>query len=93
MIKANVTHAARQAMGRCIDCGAQDERTLSGKVCCAECAKKRNEFMRERIAIMKDLHRCPRCGKDIPKEWPYHTCKECLAKQKLRYRQRHPKNI
>lgn len=42
---------------RCVQCGAQDERTLGGKICCARCAAyhavRQIDYVRRRIANEK----------------------------------------
>ena len=45
-------YATLKEMHRCTRCGAKDERTLSGKINCAECAKRQSENAR-RHAVRK----------------------------------------
>ena len=39
--------ARLRAENRCVDCGKQTERTLSGKCLCEECAERRKRYGRE----------------------------------------------
>lgn len=83
---------------KCVTCGKQDERTLSGRVRCQACfdkykvhrtpksRKKRNEEnadKREWCAILKSLHACTRCGtKDKRTINGFATCTVCAAKHR-----------
>lgn len=90
---------------RCVCCGQQDERTLSGKVLCIKChnvqrsylerhrdeKKDRSAYNRERRRRLLEIGICPRCGKNhvAPKR---KNCAACLAKGQL-YREMRRKRV
>ncbi len=43
-----------KAEHRCTKCGQQDERTLSGRICCAACAEKVSEMQKARLRENKN---------------------------------------
>lgn len=56
----------RKSRHVCVQCQAQDDRTLSGKTLCADCAAKNQADMAARRERRKSEHLCVRCGKQTP---------------------------
>jgi hypothetical protein len=83
----------------CVYCLCQDAYTLAGRSACFDCAEKYAKRRKEkysaidRSAYRKELrqrhianHECTVCGKKLPQEYKYKTCKGCMAYNKLRQR-------
>lgn len=60
---ATLTYHRRKERHECANCGRQDERTLSGRAYCRECAQKEKETKREKYAEMRRENRCVKCGR------------------------------
>ena len=63
-------YAKRREANLCVQCGAQDDRTLSGKCMCQLCSEarrqqlrspKRKEYQRDTYQMLKDHHYCVSC--------------------------------
>lgn len=84
MIKMNSTQASRQAQQRCVECNAQDERTLSGKTRCAVCAARLSDRVKEKYKLRLKEGLCPSCG--APTDRPGRKlCSVCAEKNKKNY--------
>ena len=84
MIKMNSTQASRQAQHRCVECNAQDERTMSGKTRCAVCAARLSERVKERYKLRLQDGLCPDCGE--PLDRPGHKlCTNCAERHHVYY--------
>ena len=72
------TQQDRRDAHRCIKCGEQDARTLSGKVHCKKCAdfiSRKNQLKR---AELKQAGLCCYCGKPMPEDRiGYCYCMAC----------------
>ena len=79
----------------CVNCGAQDAKTLDGFAMCSICAKRRAawsrghrpesrdlETQRERRQRWRESGLCSNCGAEI-KEDGYKTCLNCRVRNKL----------
>lgn len=81
LLEYNRARRARVSGGgtHCVQCGKQDERTLSGLTRCAECAARISEgaIIRKKERLSKGL--CEQCGKN-PVEPYRRKCRECLDK-------------
>ena len=53
----------RQGEGKCIDCGAQDARTLAGMRYCEKCSESRKVSRKKRYIRLKSIWACANCGK------------------------------
>lgn len=65
-------YAQRKEAHLCVQCGAQDDRTLSGKCMCERCAKtlgqrqrtqRRRDYQRDTYQMLKEHHYCVSCRK------------------------------
>ena len=68
---------------KCIICRKQDERTLSGKVLCSNCARKGVERQRKKRAECREKHKCAWCGAPTDRKANgnyYMFCKKCRIK-------------
>lgn len=89
------TRRWRREKKRCVDCGRQDERTLSGKPRCAKCNAKansrarkrkavpperRNEYEREKYRRLKEAGLCVYCGK--PADGNFVSCIYCRLRRR-----------
>lgn len=71
----------RKAEHLCIQCGCQDERTLSGKVRCAKCEQTSRENAKQRERYLHSLKRCMHCGsQDAYTLAGRRYCAECSEK-------------
>lgn len=73
-----------KAEGRCVYCGDRDERTLSGKTRCSECAAKAALSTVFKYHRRLSNHCCVRCGKALAKDYFYTLCEECKEKDNAR---------
>lgn len=73
---------------RCAYCGAQDERTLSGRTRCLECATRAAKCTASRYYWRVSNHVCAKCGKPLEKDYFYTKCKECKEKASMEYHER-----
>lgn len=65
----------------CVECGRQDERTLSGRWLCTECAGKLSIYQKEKRQYLKTSGRCARCGsKDARTMTGKTMCGECASR-------------
>ena len=80
----------------CPDCKEQDAWTFGGHTYCYECNEKRNGIAREwrkthnkqtnvkrkeRYAMLREQHRCTRCGRELPVNDSHANCVWCRKKQ------------
>lgn len=91
--KVNAQNRARyarlKAEHRCVLCGAQDERTLSGMTRCEKCAQSEKDYYQMR----KKYHLCVNCGKeDAYTMMGRSYCYECESRiteyHRKRYKER-----
>lgn len=74
----------RRQRHQCVRCKKQDERTLSGKAQCSECAESQHEW----IAMLREAHICRRCkGQDAYTLAGRAYCAECAALKSQRARE------
>ena len=75
----------RKSLNRCVLCGKQDERTLSGYAICNKCAEKQRQYKQK----LKEQHRCIQCGEQDERTLAGKTnCAFCSKKAKLLYREK-----
>ena len=75
----------RKALNRCVLCGKQDERTLSGYAICDKCAEKQSQYKQK----LKEQHRCTQCGGQDERTIAGKTrCEFCFKNAKLLYREK-----
>ena len=74
----------RKALHQCVQCGAIDERTLSGMIVCMTCAERfRVNAGKTRQRCIEE-HRCTKCGcQDERTLSGKHLCEWCLKKNRL----------
>jgi ribosomal protein S27AE len=82
----------RKSQGLCPRCGAKVKKSSPFKYC-DDCrsyfrdyvnaiSKKVGIARKEKYALRKKLHQCPRCGKQLGKRYSKIICAVCLAKAK-----------
>lgn len=88
----NSCQEKRRKNKQCINCGKQDENTLSGKCRCLECTQKQKEYSKKNRqylsecnkqirAYYKSHQRCTICGKQDAYTLSGHTkCADCSEK-------------
>ena len=75
----------RKSLNRCVLCGKQDERTLSGYAICNKCAEKQRQYKQK----LKEQHRCTKRGERDERTLAGKTnCAFCSKKAKLLYREK-----
>lgn len=71
-----------KAERRCVSCGKQDERTLSGKVHCESCNAADKLYRSETRQYLISRHRCVQCkAKDERTMRGLTLCQKCADKQ------------
>lgn len=74
----------RKSLNRCVLCGKQDERILSGYALCNKCAEKQRQYKQK----LKEQHRCLQCGTQDERTLAgLCFCNFCTKKAKLLYRE------
>ena len=85
----STTQERRTAAGLCIDCA----KPLNGYPHrrCAACSAIHREYNNGRMQMLGVLHRCKRCGKQMPKDWYYIYCEACkeIGNGRQRRRKQH----
>lgn len=84
---SNNSYWERKESHQCVVCGKQDERTLAGKIRCAECTERERKLRHMRTSVYerrKAGHECVRCGKQDARTLRGLTkCEKCTQKIKI----------
>lgn len=76
---------------RCINCGAQDERTLAGRVLCEACKDKETVRRNKLSQAWREKGLCVWCGK--PAAPGYKLCEACRGRSKERFEARKANHV